>query len=168
MDTHNTFRYLEKLTDNGKAEKNTQDKTAEQSFLCVLVQKERLYIPLTHVKEIIPSPQITAVGHTKPWLEGILKAHGEIYSVVNLARFLDNQAVAERSMFAIALAQEESEGNYAIIVNNVLGIVKFTAPKQVSSEAYKTIYQGEDEMRFNVLAIPDLIESSEFTNVSVF
>lgn len=165
---HNTFDYITQLSETQKAQKMVAEEKTELSFLCVEVHQDRLYIPIEQVKEIIPDPQITPIGHTKSWLEGILKAHGEIYSVVDIARFLESGTVNERSMHAIALSQTHVEGNYAVVVNNVLGIVKANSPKKLSSDTYKDVYEVAGEEKIDVLSIHNLVESPAFINVSVF
>lgn len=165
MSTKNAFQYLQLLASTQKAEKIRGSNEGESTFLCVNIQNGKYYIDVGRIGEIIPKTNISPVGHTEDWFEGIIKVQGEIYSVIDIAHFLEQPIVTGKGKFAIALA--EGNNNYAILVNKVLGIHKVKTTKDHTEQKYIDSYHLSNES-LNVLSIERLLASSEFANVSIF
>lgn len=162
-----SFQFLSDLSQKSKATKTDAGKAHVVSFLGVMIQQKTYYIPVEEVREIIPAPQIVAVGHAKPWVSGLLKVQGEIYSVIDAAPFVGLTLVSEKKPVAIALSV--SEGNYSLMVSSVLGITRIANLQQVSNNDEFTItYQDEESTIISVLSVPSIISSSQFANISIF
>ncbi len=159
------FQYLQRLSKEKKAERDINAVTDTPAFLGVRLQDETYYLAIDQVKEIIPNPVISAVGHARSWLKGLIKVQGEIYSVIDLAEFLGNPPITDKHRFVIALSREG--GNYALQVSQVLGITKLTQPEKTGEDNYLDNYRSE--MRnIKVLSVERVLGSANFANISVF
>lgn len=161
-----SFRFLKAQKERTKATRIGLDETGGAAFLGVLVQKKKYHIPLGQIREIIPAPKITAIGHTKPWLSGLLKVQGEIYSVIDVAPFVNLPIVEQKKPVVIALTIQE--GNYAILVSSVLGITKINQLNQVNTDEFIVTYQSPDKGEIPALSVQSIIKSTELTNMSIF
>lgn len=162
-----SFQLLQNLAKRDKVKRISTDKSKGAAFLGVLVKDKKYHIPIAQVREIIPKPQIVAIGHAKPWLDGLLKVQGEIYSVIDVAAFLGKGHVkADKNRVVVALSM--IEGNYALVVSSVLGITKLGDLQLVDNDEYTVTYQTPEKNAVPALSIPSIIESSELANMSVF
>ncbi|MPV85372.1 chemotaxis protein CheW [Ostreibacterium oceani] len=164
--TKQSFQYLARLAAHKKRDERLVDGVGQQTFLCTLVQGKKLHIPIHEVKEIIPKPKPVKIGHTKQWFEGLIKVQGDIYSAVNIGKLIYQSTTTEKNTFAVALSQRD--GNYALLVHNVLGIIQTGSLEKISTSEYLDTYQTTDAQEIDILPIQQLIESTEFTHVSVF
>jgi|GEM_PF-3663206 len=161
-----SFSYLNALSERPKI--TTQGDIAQaKSFLCVLIGKQKYYLQLNWIKAVIPNPVVTPVGHTQPWFEGILKAQNEIYSVIHIEQTLDLPLTKAGKNYAITLAK--LEGNYAVLVSDVLGISKTQKLKPIESHGFTITYEASDQQQtITELSIDSLIEAPFFSNFSIF
>ncbi len=165
MEHKQAFQYLQHLSKKKKVERDTDSITDNLAFLGIRLQNETYYLVIDQVKEIIPNPVISPVGHSRSWLEGLIKVQGEIYSVVDLAEFLGYPPIVDKHRFVIALSQEV--GNYALQVSQVLGITNFMQPEKTGEDDYLDNYRS-DTKSIKVLSVERMLGSADFANISVF
>lgn len=165
MSNQSAFDYMQKLASTQKITKGSGDDEGISTFLCVSIQREKYYIGIEQVSEIISKTSISPVGHTASWFEGITKVQGEVYSVVDITYFLKKPMVTDKGRFAIALVQGNS--NYALLANAVIGITKIKVPQVITEDNYIDLYKLPEET-IKVIALDRLLSSSEFANVSIF
>ncbi len=161
-----SFKFLQAQTSKHKVERQVVESSGDTAFLGVGLQGEKYHIPVGHIREIVPNPKITAIGHAKSWLTGLLKVQGEIYSVIDVAQLLG--LPEKESKFKLAIALSTSEGNYAILVSSILGIMKENHLHEVGSDAYTVSYQVADDSVMMVLSVPSIVKSPELANMSIF
>lgn len=161
-----SFRFLKAQTKRTKAVRLGLDEAGGAVFLGVVVQTKKYHLPLGQIREIIPAPKITPIGHTKPWLTGLVKVQGEIYSVIDVAPFIKLPIVEQKNPVVIALTAQE--GNYAILVSSVLGITKMNHLNQVSTDEYTVTYQSPEKEEIPALSVLSIVKSSELANMSIF
>ncbi len=168
MTQQTSFQFLLAQTDKHKADRLAVGGGDDTAFLGVGLRGKTYHIPVGQIREIVPNPKITAIGHAKSWLTGLLKVQGEIYSVIDVAQLLG--LPEEESKLKLAIALSVSGGNYAIVISSVLGIVRVNHLHEVDSDEYTVSYQVADDTD-NVmitLCVPSIIRSSELTNMSIF
>lgn len=162
-----SFKFLKALAkQQSKAEKKVGEKVAEAAFLGVKVQNGVYHIPVSRIREIMPNPQITPIGHTQDWLLGLVKVHGEIYSVVDISPLLGMSVAAKRDRLVVALSMPE--GNYAIVVSSVLGITKMSDLKQVDADDYTITYQTSGKEKMAALSVQSIVASPALASMSIF
>ncbi|PIE46252.1 MAG: hypothetical protein CSA45_00225 [Gammaproteobacteria bacterium] len=162
-----SFQFLKTLAQQPKAVETKGEKIAEAAFLGVMIQQTKYHIPISRIREILPNPQVTPIGHTQDWLLGLVKVQGEIYTVVDITPLLEMPLLSGRGKFAIALSMPE--GNYAILVSAVLGITKLSDLKQTATDDDYTItYQTPSEDKMTALSVQSIVEAPALANMSIF
>ncbi|PID58756.1 MAG: hypothetical protein CR957_00105 [Gammaproteobacteria bacterium] len=168
MSEQNSFQFLQSQAAKEKAGRVTEGMDEGAAFLAVSVHNNAYHIPVSQIREIIPSPKVTAIGHTKPWLSGLLKVQGEIYSVIDTAVLLGLSDSNSPHKQPLAIAVSMPDGNYALTVSAVKGIIKVTQLQQLENDNYTITYQTADDDVITALSVPSIVESPEFANMSIF
>lgn len=140
----------------------------DSAFLGLVIGQQTMYLPIQYIYKVLSKASITAVSHTQPWLQGIAQIDGNIYSVFNLGRWIDatidSAALGNNTLIALS----QTNGYYAVLVEEILGIVHF-APQETIAETALTIdYQGTDNHTFSILSVEKLVNSTEFADFSIF
>lgn len=165
-DKTNSFDFLQTQAQQGKAARNVAEFTKGRAFLRALIDQKSFYIPVEQIREIVLQPRITPVGHVKPWLTGIIKIQGDIYSVIDLSYTLSLQPSSTKSGAVVALSI--GEGNYALLVSSVLGIVRAYELRQTDENEFSVTYQSDEHDEIVVLSVDKLVNLPDFSNVSIF
>lgn len=160
-----TFEYLQTISSAKKTEKSHTAKEDESAFLAVSINKKTFYLAIARVGDILPNINIVPVGHTVSWFKGIIKVHGDIFSVIDITPFLDQSATNSKPKLTISLSS--GNNNIAILVDQVLGMQTIKKTSASVEEGFLNIYQTSSQS-INVIAIDRLLSSSEFANISVF
>lgn len=166
MQQKDSFQFLKMLAQQPKAQEESTEKVSQAGFLGVKVHQETYHIPVSRIREIIPNPSITPIGHTQDWLLGLVKVQGEIYSVVDISPLLEMPVLTGRDKFVVALSMPE--GNYALLVSSVLGITKLSDLKQVATDDYTITYQLSNKEKMSALSVQSIVESPALANMSIF
>lgn len=166
MQKKGSFEFLQSLAQRPQATLEVAEKASQAAFLGVKIQQNTYHIPVSRIREILPNPQITPIGHTQDWLWGLVKVQGEIYSVVDVASLLGMESLSNRDKFVVALSFPE--GNYALLVSNVLGITKLSDLKQIDTDDYTITYQMSNKEKMAALSVQSIVESSALANMSIF
>jgi purine-binding chemotaxis protein CheW len=113
-------------------------------------------IEISHVIEVTHRPEITPVPSLPAWVLGVCNVHGEIMSVVDLARFLDAppklnwqpeyMLVAQAQNQRIALAVDGIDIIYTIPLNQVIS-PPFKIEATLVHYLQGTIERSEDFIR---------------------
>ncbi len=166
MEKKDSFQFLKALANKHRVGQSKERADEGVAFLGVVLDQRDYYIPVAQIRELIPDPNITPVGHTKPWLKGLLKVQGEIYSVIDMALLLGLSETQNKHALAIALSAPE--GNYAILVSSVLGLRKALNLQPMNADDYTVTFQTADKEEILALSVPSIIESKELVNMSIF
>ena len=92
------------------------------SRLGVVVGAKRFLINLNEVKEVLPVPPILSVPLTKSWFLGTANVRGNLYSVTDLAQFLDMPPTVKSVNNRILLLSAESTSQVALLVDGLSGL----------------------------------------------
>jgi purine-binding chemotaxis protein CheW len=101
------------------------DKPMERAqVMTFLLGSDRYAIDIHHASEIIRHPRITPVPGLIEWVLGVTNLHGEVLSVVDLARFLSltGNPAGESSVLIVASAVDQKIG---LAVDDIGLIVSF-------------------------------------------
>jgi twitching motility protein PilI len=98
----------------------------ESSRLGLSCAGERWLIRLADAAEVVAVPPLAAVPLTQPWFLGLANIRGNLYSVVDLARFLGREAVVPHGGGAqsrlILFGARAGDMNVGVVVQGVLGL----------------------------------------------
>ncbi len=162
----NEFHWLEELSKKKKISKDYADALdARQSFLCVVIGGKSLYISAGDIAEVMAKEKVSLVGHTKSWFKGLIKAQGEIFSLIDISPFLGVKPVNMKHSYIIALSRQYD--NIAIVVDSLNGLRSFEKIRQIEQKEYLDVFRVGDE-KLNILSIERLLSSDEFFDISVY
>ncbi len=163
-----TFSYLAGLVESSQLALSSKKKAdvslSQDSVIGIIIAGKKMYINSADVKEIIQDFEVSNVGNTKNWFEGILNIQGEIYSAINMAKLFEIDNVSARPKYAIALTGHDY--SYALLVDDILGITKESFLQKVSEGKYTDVYVVEEGEK--VLISPQkLVSSPNFMQASL-
>lgn len=92
------------------------------SRLGVNVADKKLLINLQDVKEVLPVPPLQPVPFTKPWFLGVANVRGNLYSISDLAYFMELQPTSKSANNRILLLSTESTEQVALLVDSLIGL----------------------------------------------
>lgn len=97
------------------------------SWLAVEAGDSRLLFPLSHAGEIFPWTDVQRVPYVQPWLMGVANLRGGLTAVVDLARFMNAEAVralgeSELAQCRLVALNPLLEVNCALLVDRLLGL----------------------------------------------
>ena len=98
----------------------------ESSRLGLNCAGERWLIRLADAAEVVAVPPLAAVPLTQSWFLGLANIRGNLYSVVDLARFLGREAVVPHGgggqSRIILFGSRAGDMNVGVVVQSVLGL----------------------------------------------
>jgi len=95
----------------------------ESSRLGLSSGGDQWLVRLGDAGEVVALPQVTPVPHTHPWHLGVANVRGNLYSVVDFARFLGREAVGAGAQARLVLfGPRAGDLNAGIVVQRVLGL----------------------------------------------
>lgn len=86
--------------------------------------------PLAHVNEILYYPKLTLVPGTLPWVKGLANIRGSLLPVMDLQKYLGQQAIHLRQHSRIMVIHQ-GELMVGLLVDEVLGLRHFEPEEQV-------------------------------------
>lgn len=95
----------------------------ESSRLGLACGGDRWLIRLADAGEVVTLPEIVPVPLTRPWYLGVANIRGNLYSVVDFARFLSRDETAMGSQARLVLfGSRAGDINAGLVVTRVLGL----------------------------------------------
>jgi twitching motility protein PilI len=93
------------------------------SKLGLQVCGQRWLVDLRDAGEVIPVPPVTPVPLTKPWFKGVANVRGNLYSVIDFARFIGRESQGASGQARLVLfGPRAGDLNAGIVVQRVLGL----------------------------------------------
>ncbi|MBS9781069.1 MAG: chemotaxis protein CheW [Gammaproteobacteria bacterium] len=166
MSSLTAFQHLQNLSKKTKIKKKIATiSDTRKTFLSVGIHKKQVYIDTCDISEVMNYCKVSLVGHTASWFKGLVKVQGEVYSLVDIAPFLKQPPVSDKSGYVVALSH--SYNNIAIVADNLFGLQSVDEMRDKKEDEYLDIYQTE-KGEICVLALKRLVLSDKFFDVSVF
>jgi twitching motility protein PilI len=96
----------------------------ESSRLGLSCGGDRWLVRLADAGEVVAMPEIVQVPLTKPWYLGVANIRGNLYSVVDFARYLgrDPEAAAPGHARLVLFGARAGDMNAGLVVTRVLGL----------------------------------------------
>jgi twitching motility protein PilI len=161
------------------AEKLQAAKTegAVVAWLAVRVGKGNYLLPLAQSGEIFPVANATPMPYVQPWLLGVVNLRGGLYSVVDLAGFMKDEAPVVRTEQSWVQARlvtfnPELEINCAMVVDALIGLrrqdffVDVSGPSEGSPGYFGQRLTDPQGVCWQELNLQMLAHNAEFLSVS--
>ncbi len=161
------FQWLEQLSRKKKIKKehNSIIDGDRIAFLCVVIGGKQICIDASDIAEVVAREQISLVGHTVSWFKGLIKAQGDIYSLVDISPFLDASPVSVKKGYIVTLSRRYD--NIAIVVDMLGGLRSVQKMEKIEETEYTDIYRVGDE-RITMLSCQRLLSSEKFFDISLY
>lgn len=152
-------QYQVQLLERMQAARNNAGARVNQ--LGVMIGNERFLLDLTQVGEIVPVPAaITLVPLTQPWYLGLANIRGNLYSVIDLARYQLASETAIGSDSRIITFATGLGFNCGLLVSRVYGL-RYAAGMEASGERLR----DADANDWTPLDLAALVRDTRFLHV---
>lgn len=138
------------------------------SRLGVVVGSKNFLINLSEVKEVLPVPPILSVPLTKPWFLGAANVRGNLYSITDLAQFLEMSPTPKSINNRILLLSTEMTTQVALLVDSLVGLrsvqgMHLRSANNDSKQLFsKQIYTDDDNNEWLELDTETLVQNKDF------
>jgi len=145
----------------------------ESSRLGLASGGERWLIRLSDAGEVVTLPEIIPVPLTRPWYVGIANIRGNLYSVVDFARFLArDSAVAGGASRLVVFGPRAGGMNAGIVVQQVLGLRNIaelapTAPPEDAPAWYAQRWMDGEGHAWQEIDLAKLAQDPAFLQVGI-
>ena len=113
-----------------------KEQTNSASRLGVVIGGQKVLLQLTDISEVLPVPQLQSVPLTKAWYLGVANVRGNLYSVTDLAQFLNWPALKKNISNRIVLLNSVKTTQAAIVIDAVVGLRSIDAMQIASEQTY--------------------------------
>lgn len=134
-------------------------------MLGVQVAGQNWLVDAADISEALPLPPLTPVPLTKPWLRGVTNVRGNLYSVVDLAAYLQ-QGAASGDHGNRVLVLAGSDAHAALLVDRVLGLHEVEGWTRSEAEG-QIQYCDEQGAAWRKLDVPGLLEQPAFLQIGI-
>jgi twitching motility protein PilI len=134
---------------------------------------DRWLIRLQDAGEVVTLPEIVPVPLTRPWYLGVANIRGNLYSVVDFARFLAREAPPSGGQARLVLfGPRVGEMNAGIVVHRVLGLRNIAelapaAPPQDAPAWYAQRWMDGDGHAWQEIDLALLAREPAFLQVGI-
>lgn len=144
----------------------------ESSRLGLSCGGERWLIRLADAGEVVTMPDIVPVPLTRPWYLGVSNIRGNLYSVVDFARFLGRDAPTGGQLRLVLFGPRAGEMNAGVVVQRVLGLRNIaelapTAPPQGAPAWYAQRWMDGDGGAWQEIDLALLARDPAFLQVGI-
>jgi twitching motility protein PilI len=145
----------------------------ESSRLGLACGGERWLIRLSDAGEVVTLPEIIPVPLTLPWYVGIANIRGNLYSVIDFARFLARDSALVGGASRLVVFGARAGGiNAGIVVQQVLGLRNIaelapTAPPEDAPAWYAQRWMDGDGHAWQEIDLAKLAQDPAFLQVGI-
>lgn len=134
------------------------------STLGIQIGQDFWLVEMGEISEVLPVPPITEVPFTKPWHCGVANVRGDLYSVVDMAAFMGQEAVPHEGRSRILLVAQKFSFNAGLLVNHVLGLRDIHAWRCGEAEGMVQYEDGQGRVWW-LMDVGRLLKQPEFLHV---
>jgi twitching motility protein PilI len=129
-------------------------------------------VRLDEAGEVIPMPTLATVPLTREWFRGLVNLRGNLYSVIDFARFAGGEPTTDGADVRLLLVADRFHMSAALLVSRMLGLKSMQAftpqPAQPEDPAWCAGRCTDDEGRlWRELAVGDLVYHHDFLEAGV-
>lgn len=143
----------------------------ESSRLGISCGDERWLIRLADAGEVMTMPEVIRVPLTRPWYLGVANIRGNLYSVIDFAKFLAREAPPAGGQSRLVLfGPRAGELNAGIVVQRVMGLRNIaelapTAPPEQAPAWYAQRWMDGDGNAWQEIDLAKLAQDPAFLEV---
>lgn len=124
-------------------------------------------VRLDEAGEVIPLPAMATVPLTREWFRGLVNLRGNLYSVIDFARFAGAEPTREGPDVRLLLVADRYHMSAALLVSRMLGLKNLQSlvpqPARDDDPPWSAGRYGDDEGRvWRELAVGDLVYHHDF------
>lgn len=123
-------------------------------------------VDMSDISEVLPLPPLTAVPLTKPWYCGVVNVRGNLYSITDLAAFLELGMTPRDGHSRVLLVNPKFAFNAGLLVTRVLGLRDATDWQRDEKVAYER-YRDEQGQVWRKLDMSRLLQQPEFLRIEL-
>lgn len=151
--------YQEELLERMQAAKSGNGERVQQ--LGLGIAGTRWLLDLTEAGEIVPGVPLTPVPLTQPWYLGLVNVRGALLGVIDLARYLDQDAPAPSGPGRLVTFSPALGFNCALRVDQIYGLRQAGAMERVEG-----VLRDADGMTWKPLSLAALVREERFLHVA--
>jgi twitching motility protein PilI len=144
-----------------QAESGTQVAT-----LGIVIGQENWLVEMADISEVLALPELTYVPLTQRWYCGVANVRGNIYSITDLAAYMDYGFTNRDAQSRVLLVGQKFNSNTGLLVAKVLGL-RNSNDWQQSEQDGEVSYQDSGGQRWRKLDIRQLIQQPKFIQIGV-
>lgn len=171
------------LTESTIAPELTAQKSQDASRLGIVIGGQNVLLSMTDVSEVLPVPPVQAVPLTKHWYLGVTNVRGSLYSVTDIAQFLQWQSAPRTPASRIVLINSVKTTQAAMLIDAVVGLRHVSSMRVLAAEKAESIhhawlqndvtcfssqiYQDHDEKLWFMLDVDAFVQDARFVQPSL-
>lgn len=132
--------------------------------LGVQIGPDHWLVDMTEISEVLEMPNLTAVPLTRPWYRGVANVRGNIYSITDLAAFMNLGETVQDAQSRVLLVGQKFSFNAGLLVTRVLGL-RNAKEWQRSDQDGAERYQDDSGQMWTKLNIKQLLKQPEFLQI---
>lgn len=132
--------------------------------LGVQIGSDHWLVDMTEISEVLEMPNLTSVPLTKSWYRGVANVRGNIYSITDLAAFMNLGETVQDAQSRVLLVGQKFAFNAGLLVTRVLGL-RNAKEWQRSDENGAERYQDDSGQMWTKLNIKQLLKQPEFLQI---
>ncbi len=138
----------------------------QATTLGILIGAESWLVDMADISEVLAVPNLTVVPLTKSWYCGVANVRGNIYSISDLAAYMNHPATLHDAQNRILLIGQKFNSNAGLLVAKVLGL-RNTQDWTSSEQNGVVLYQDGSGQQWRKLDIRQLLQQPEFIQIGV-
>lgn len=141
-----------------------------RSVIGVVINSEKIYVPLRQVDSILNDQKIAPLAYTKDWFAGIVRHGSNFISVIDLANFPKKPEKKAKANVLICLADDHITGHYGLLVSRIeetITVVDLPARVEAEDTPYTLAYHLDNRV-LQVLSLTKIVGSQAFAEISNF
>lgn len=141
-----------------------------KSIIGVIINSQKVYVPLRQVDSILNDQQIAPLAYTKDWFAGIMRHGSNFMSVIDLANFPKRPQKKEKANVLICLTDKHITGHYGILASRIeetITVINLPARVEEKDTPYTLAYRLGNQT-LQVLSLAKLVGGQAFSEISNF
>lgn len=134
--------------------------------LGIVVGANSWLVDMADISEVLSLPDLTTVPLSKHWYCGVANVRGNIYSIADLAAFMNFGPTTHDAQSRVLLIGQKYNFNTGLLVSKVLGL-RNSADWQRSERDGAVFYRDSTGQPWQKLDIRQLIQQPEFIQIGV-
>ena len=139
---------------------------SQAATLGIIIGQDNWLVDMSDISEVLAMPNLTAVPLTKSWYAGVANVRGNIYSIADLAAYLEYGPTVQDAQSRVLLIGQKYNFNTGLLVAKVLGL-RNTTDWTLSEQDGEINYHDDDGHHWRKLDIKQLLQQPEFIHIGV-